>query len=88
MNKAIQVLIDMASNASLIDEDNLQETLANSQLTDKQKKAIQAKDLDTLTETIHDLPVIKCIPIVPAEDDEDTQEDSEDENKVSLLINY
>lgn len=84
MSRIIQVLEIMASDASLTDNEHVKAMLVDADITESQKLAIEAKDLDTLTETIHDLPEIKCLPIVPAEDDED---ETENQDKLITAIN-
>lgn len=96
MSKVIQVLAEMANDASLTNEDQVMTMLVDAEITDKQKQAIEAKDLDTLTETIHDLPIIKCVPLVPAEDDdaedeekeEEKEDDTETQGTLKTVVNY
>lgn len=91
MSKVIQVLAKMASDASLTNNDNITTRLIDAEITESQKQAIEAKDLDTLTETIHDLPIIKCVPLVPAEDDdaeeEEKENDTETQGTLTIVVN-
>ena len=73
MSNAVQVLARMASDASLINDKSIAVMLNNSDIAEEQKQAISSKDIDTLTETIHNLPVIKCVPLVVADDEDDGQ---------------
>ncbi|PKH88855.1 hypothetical protein [Colwellia sp. Bg11-28] len=88
MSKVIKVLEKMASDASLISKADVSTMLIDTEITERQKLAIEARDLDTLTETIHDLPIIKCIPIVPAEDDDeaDSEKETQQEPKVKIKV--
>lgn len=83
MSKVIQILEEMASNAALTNKEQVKAILVDAEITECQKKAIEAKNIDTLTETIHDLPVIKCFPIVVADDEDEAQENTI-ENKTAI----
>ncbi len=71
MNNVVQVLTQLANNAALVTKEEVVQFLASTELTTQQKTAIAAQDIDTLVETMHDLPVIKCFPVVVADDDEE-----------------
>ncbi len=71
MNQVVQVLTQLANTATLVTREEVAQFLASTELTIQQKTAIASQDIDTLVETVHDLPVIKCIPIVVADDDEE-----------------
>lgn len=71
MNNVVQVLTQLANNAALVTKEEVEQFLANTELSTQQKTAITAHDIDTLVETVHDLPVIKCLPILVADDDEE-----------------
>jgi len=73
MSKVIQVLAAMASDASLTNAEQVTTMLLDADITETEMKAIEAKDLDTLTETLHDLPIIKCFPMVVADDEDNEQ---------------
>lgn len=73
MSKVIQVLAAMASDASLTNAEQVTTMLLDADITETEMKAIEAKDLDTLTETVHDLPIIKCFPLVVADDEDNEQ---------------
>ncbi len=85
MNKVVELLAQMGSSTSF-------ESLSSyiEMLSEEQKLAIEAKDLDTLIETMPNLPDIKCVPILPADDeDEEKEEDKDDdENNENRAINY
>lgn len=70
MSKVVQVLAQMASDATLIKPEFLAKMLAEAGISEAQQQAIIAKDIDALTVTIHDLPAIRCIPILIPEDEE------------------
>ena len=70
MSKVIQVLAQIASDARLIKPEFLSEMLAEAGISQAQQQAIITKDIDALTDTIHDLPVIRCVPIFIPEDEE------------------
>ncbi|QBG35832.1 hypothetical protein [Litorilituus sediminis] len=71
MNNVVQVLTQLANNAALITKEEVTQFLASTELSTQQKSAIAAHDIDTLVETVHDLPVIKCFPVLVADDDEE-----------------
>jgi len=83
MSNAVQLLAKMASDARLINPELLTQMLAEAGISQVQQQAIIAKDIDALTDTIHDLPVIRCIPILIPEDEE---QESYIFNKVT--VNY
>jgi len=91
MSNVIQVLAEMASNASLTTEEKLTQMLSASTLTIEQQAAIVSNNVATLTELTQTLPSIKCFAILPAEDDdsEETQdsEDTETSNTTRIAIN-
>jgi hypothetical protein len=89
MSKVIQVLANMASNASLINESNVTTMLIDAGITESQKMAIEAKDLDMLIEKMPDLSEIKCLPVIPAEDEEGNEEEEKEnaESTIDLVIN-
>ena len=89
MSKVIQVLVEMANDASLTNEDQVTTLLVDADITESQKQAIEAKDLDILIETMPDLSEIKCLPVFPAEDDEEDEEDEEEDTESTndLAIN-
>jgi hypothetical protein len=64
MSKVINVLTHIASDAMLINQDSLAKMLIKAEISQKQKNAIIAKDIDALIDSIHDLPNIKCVPII------------------------
>jgi len=70
MSKVIQVLTQMASDATLINPELLTKMLFAAEISQKQQQAIIAKDIDALTDAIHDLPVIRCVPILIPDDEE------------------
>lgn len=88
MNTLITTLTQLASDSELLNESNIESFIEEANLSAIQKAAIEAKDLDILKETIRDLPDIKCVPLVPAEDDEENQDDNEDstDNKESVKL--
>jgi len=91
MSKVIQVLAAMANDASLTNADQVTTMLVDADITEAGMKAIEAKDLDTLTEIIHDLPIIKCVPLIPAEDDdaeeEEKEDDTETQDTLAIVVN-
>ncbi|PKH88854.1 hypothetical protein [Colwellia sp. Bg11-28] len=70
MSKVIQVLAQIASDALLINQDSLTKMLLLAEISQNQKESMIAMDIDALTDSIHDLPDIKCFPIVIPEDEE------------------
>ena len=71
MNNVVQVLTQLANNAALVTKEDVAQFLASTELSTQQKSAIAAQDIDTLMETVHDLPIIKCVPILVSDDDEE-----------------
>ncbi|QBG35833.1 hypothetical protein [Litorilituus sediminis] len=71
MNQVVQVLTQLANNATLVTKEEVAHFLTNSELSTQQKTAIAAHNINTLVETVHDLPVIKCVPIIVSDDDEE-----------------
>ncbi|ALO33641.1 hypothetical protein CMT41_02095 [Colwellia sp. MT41] len=68
MNKVIEVLIQMASDSSLSNDRALTSMLVTTDLTESQVFAISSKNIERLAETIYDLPMIKCVPLMVPED--------------------
>jgi len=68
MNKVIEVLMEMASNAEMSNTKSLTEMLTDSNLTKAQELAIQAKSMDALKEATYNLPEIRCYPILLPDD--------------------
>ena len=58
MSKVIQVLETMASNASLVSEEDINTFLTTAEINTEQQQAITAKNVEQLAETIADLPKI------------------------------
>ncbi|QBG35834.1 hypothetical protein [Litorilituus sediminis] len=71
MNQVVQVLTQLANTATLVTKEEVAQFLASTKLSKQQKIAIAAHDIDTLVETVHDLSVIKCLPILVADEDEE-----------------
>ncbi|QBG35837.1 hypothetical protein [Litorilituus sediminis] len=94
MSQAIKALVNLASNASLIDENSILTMIAETEINEEQKRALLKENSNQLAETIYDLPEIKCFPMIPAEDEEDEQENKEtddetqDKENASKVVNY
>jgi uncharacterized protein YejL (UPF0352 family) len=88
MSKIIKVLEKMASDASLVKEENITTFLANADINADQQQAITVKNSEQLAETISDLPkIISFSQVLPVEDndpDEDIQEDDNESTKQLL----
>ena len=73
MKQVVQVLTNLASDASLDSEQTVAQMLANTDITTLQHQAILANDVRLLAETIN-LPSIRAfVPIVAADEDETEQ---------------
>ena len=68
MSNVVEVLMEMASNAEMGNKQSLDAMLASANITEAQEFALKAHNMDSLKGTIHDLPEIKCIPILLPED--------------------
>ena len=87
MSRIIQVLETMASDASLVKQENIISFLATAEINTEQQQAITAKDSEQLAETISDLPNIRAfVPIAPAEDDEAEGDNDEDTDTTGKLV--
>jgi len=81
MSKVIQVLEKLARDASLLSEENRTTMLIDADITDSQRQAIVAKDINKLAGSLGDLAKIKyVIPLIPAEDDEQEEEQSDEKS--------
>lgn len=81
MSDVIQVLETMASDANLIDEENISRLLITAEISIEQQQAFTDKNAERLAETVSDLPeIIAHVQVLPEEDEDDKQEDSEDDN--------
>ncbi|TPH15165.1 hypothetical protein [Litorilituus lipolyticus] len=86
MSEAIQVLVGLASNATLNNQDNITTMLAEADISLEQEKAIKAKDAKRLLDASDEISKIKFfIPIAPAEDDE-PEESNEEETETNNLL--
>lgn len=88
MTKIIDVLEQIGSDASL-NNDNINNFVMTADISDNQKKAILARDAKYLATTISDLPEIKCFAVLPAENDDqedDNQEDADSDTSNHLAI--
>ncbi|PKG83187.1 hypothetical protein CXF85_11685 [Colwellia sp. 75C3] len=71
MSNVIEVLVKMASDSSLNNDNAVSKMLVIADLTEYQLSAISSKNTAHLAETIYDLPMIKCVPLmVPEESNE------------------
>lgn len=87
MSKVIQVLEKLARDASLISEENRTAMLLESDITDSQQQAIVARDIDKLADSLGDLTKIKyVIPLIPAEDDEAEEEQSDEKSNTQSQL--
>ena len=81
MSKVISVLEKMASDATLINEENIISLLAEADISIEQQQAIEAKSTELLVEATDDISKIRfIIPIIPAEDDEPEENDKTNDN--------
>ena len=77
MSKAIEVLTQMSSNASLQTENNehaLEQLLIATDLESEQAEAIINRDVTSLERQLDICPDIVCV-VVPAEDDDEKDDD-------------
>ncbi len=88
MNKVINILVKLASDASIKDCNDVLSALSKAGLTEQQFTAIHNLNLDSLKQATPNLPEIKCFPILLPEERE---EDRNTDNSISPslnLINY
>lgn len=68
MSNVVEVLMEMASNAEMGNKQSLDAMLASANITEAQEFALKTNNMDSLKESIHDLPEIRCYPILLPED--------------------
>lgn len=84
MSKVIQVLEAMASDASLVNEENISTFLTTVEINAEQKQAISVKNAEQLADTIADLPELFAYSqVLPADDDAPIEDEEEDDNTSS-----
>jgi uncharacterized protein YejL (UPF0352 family) len=84
MSKIIKVLEKMASDASLVNEENITTFLANADINTDQQQAISVKNVEQLTKTINDLPkIISYSQVLPTEDNDPDGDELEDDNQAT-----
>ncbi|KGJ89696.1 hypothetical protein [Colwellia psychrerythraea] len=87
MSKVIQVLETMASDASLINEENISTFLTTTEINAEQQRAITAKSAGQLAETIADLPELMAFSqVLPADEDAPIEDEQEDDNSASSKL--
>ena len=85
MSKVIQVLETMASDAYLINQENISTLLAIAEIDAEQHQAITEKNAEKLAETIADLPEIRSFSqVIPAEENEQEDEDKDEDDNQSI----
>ncbi len=83
MNKALQLLESMGQQANV----DIEELIKQSNINNKQAKAIRAKDTISLENQLDICPDVYCF-LVPAEDDEAESEKDEEQPDTQALVNY
>ncbi|RHW77869.1 hypothetical protein [Colwellia sp. RSH04] len=78
MNKVVEILTEMAQNSS----SDIEQLVT--QVTSEQAEAIIKKDITSLERQLDICPDIKCF-IIPAEDDEPSENDKEETESKSLI---
>ena len=88
MSKIIQALETMATDASLVNEENITTFLTTAEITTEQQQAITEKNAEQLAETVGDLPkIISFSQVLPEEEgDEQTEDENDSESANSLLV--
>ena len=86
MSKVIQVLEQMASDASLQSEQAIEELLATTAVNAEQVEAIINKDVISLERQLDVRPDIVCF-VAPAEDEDEEKDDKDDENSTEETNN-
>lgn len=82
MNKVIQVLETMATDAYLVNKENMTTFLTTAEITTEQQQAITEKNTDKLAETVADLPkIISYSQVLPTEDDQQEDDNQESDNE-------
>jgi hypothetical protein len=84
MTKTIQVLAQMASDASLQTEQAIEQLLSTAKVNAEQAEAIINKDITTLERQLDVRPDIVCF-VAPAEDDDNEKDDSTEETNQSVI---
>lgn len=79
MSKAIQVLAQMASDSNLQNSQEVEALLASTSIDSEQKEAIITNDVTSLERQLDICPDIVCL-ILPADDEENEQQEGEDSN--------
>jgi len=85
MSRIISILEEMASDATLVNKANIESLLINADLNDVQKEAISSKDIELLAESLTNFTKIESVFIIPAEEDDQEQENEEDKEAKSAL---
>jgi hypothetical protein len=83
MNKALQLLESIGQQANV----DIEELIKQSNINNKQAKAIRAKDTISLENQLDVCPDVYCF-LVPAEDDEAESEKDEEQPDTQALVNY
>ena len=81
MSEAIQVLVDLASNATLDNQENITTMLAEAEISLEQEQAIVAKDVEKLADSINLTEIRAFVPVLPAEDDNGDEDSENDDNE-------
>ena len=79
MTKVIQVLEQMANDASLQTEQAIEQLLTTTEVDAEQAEAIISKDVTSLERQLDVCPDIVCL-ILPAEDDDEEKDDDKDDD--------
>ncbi len=87
MSTVIQVLETMASDASLVNEENINALLEKSDINVTQKQAFTAKNTEKLAGTVADLStLIAYAQVLPVDDEAPIEDEQEDDNTVSSKL--
>ena len=87
MSKVIQVLETMASDAYLVNQENINTFLTTAEINTEQQQAITAKNAEQLADTIADLPKLFAYSqVLPADDDAPIEDEDEEEDNTSRNI--
>lgn len=81
MNKVVEILTEMAQNSS----SDIEQLVT--QVTSEQAEAIINKDITSLERQLDICPDIKCF-LIPAEDEEPSKKEEEEETDVRSVVGF
>jgi len=86
MTTVLNLLETLGSNATYTDAEKFEQLLAEVELGDELKSAIKNGDKDVIAASLQARTKVFC-GIVPAEDDEPSEDDQENDNNILSIAN-